>query len=203
MRAISLILVVACLGLSGCFHQKTQVASVKLMEISGDASGQQYTVSKTDGFLAGSSSGKIQLGQSSLGDFSYELYYLLSIGNGAGAPCTNADFTLRGIVMEKENGELIGIRFLKELTGKFSYDKGRMAVSDLSTSPSFINPVLSGLKNTLTNPGPNSNALQSQGFYSAFSIQFLPNPADQVNRVELVFDIPVQILPTRPSLPGK
>ncbi len=205
MRAISLILIVVCLGLSGCvcFQQKTQVSSVKLLEISGDASTQQYTASKTDGFLANNFSGKMQLGQSALGDFSYELYYHMAIGNGAGAICSDADFTLRGLVMEKENGELIGIRFLRELTGKISYDKGKMTVGSLSKSPSFVNLTVGALKSKASrNTDHSPNGISIDEYYFPLNAQFLPNPADQVNRLELVFDLTIQTMPTRPSFPA-
>lgn len=174
----------AILGLflgGGCMQSAPRTTQLKLLGISAETEPLPFTAAAGyRGFYAGTFSGKIPAGQRTGGIFTYELYYLLSIGNGLdGTLCSEAGFRLRSIVVEREESEIIGIHFLKDLTGTLVLSDGKLTVKDVSANPSFTPPEII--------PPSQKSASSSP---PRLSIGYRQTPADAA-AFSLVFDIRV------------
>lgn len=165
----------------GCMQSAPRTSQLKLLGISAEPEPLPFVAAAGyRGFYAGTFSGKVPVGQRTGGIFTYELYYLLSIGDGLdGSLCSEAGFRLRGIVVEREESEIIGVRFLKDLTGTLALSDGGLTVKETSESPSFTPPeILPPLKKAASSSPPR------------LSIGYRRAPADAA-AFSLVFDIRV------------
>jgi hypothetical protein len=178
MRVWPLVLALSGLLSGGCL-QHSRITALNLPELSADSEPLPFTESRSGGFYGGTFPGKIPVGQRDSGLFTYELYYLLTVADGrADTLCREAGFKLHGIVAERRQGELAGIRFLKELTGRLRFTPDGVIPSGLSASSSF------------SIPDP-ARAIQTAPDQSgaAFAVRYQPPGAEPANALSLVFEL--------------
>lgn len=179
MRVWPLFLAVSGLALGGCFRPHARMTTMKLPEFSADPERLPFTVSRDGGFYGGTFSGRIPAGQRADGLFTYELYYLLTIADGRDDTlCREADFKLRGIVIERRNEEMTGVHFLKELTGRLDFTGDKPVAAASSPSPSFSIPET-----------PDAIQIAPGASAARFNIQYRPPGAEASNAFSLVFEL--------------